>query len=69
MQWHAVLAKVSVSVLPTEVRLAPKELLLRHITDIILLEYGLLAGLCLDMEAAQLVKVAIGVASARDAIA
>ena len=53
---------MSVSVLSAEVRLAPKELLLRHIIDIILLEYTFLAGLCLDMDAAQLEKVAISVA-------
>jgi hypothetical protein len=59
---------VSVSVLPAKVRSvksAPEKLLLRHITDIILLEYGILAGLCLDIEAAQLVKVAISFAGAK----
>lgn len=65
MKWPAVLAKASVSVLLAKVRSAPKELQLRPISNIILLEYGVLAGLCLDMAAVQLVKVALRFAGAK----
>lgn len=45
-------------------RLSVANLRRNDISNIILLEYGFLAGLCLDMEAMQSLKVAIGFAGA-----